>query len=72
MENRQNPLLFRFISHKVLRLLLPLPLVLMLITSGLARGSFYRLAFREIVCLNVGSFIARSNNNRNRFRNGFS
>jgi len=41
----QNPLLFRFVSHKLLRLFVPLPLVLLLITSGLARGSFYRLAF---------------------------
>lgn len=57
----QNPLLFRFISHKVLRLLLPLPLVLMLITSGLARGSFYRLAFGLQVLFYcfalIGSFV---------------
>ena len=37
-----NPLLFRFISHKLLRLLVPLLLVLMLIASALATGPFYR------------------------------
>ena len=37
-----NPLLFRFISHKLLRLLVPMLLVLMLIASALATGPFYR------------------------------
>lgn len=40
-----NPLLFRFISHKILRLLVPLFLVLMLMASAIATGSFYRIAF---------------------------
>jgi cellulose synthase/poly-beta-1,6-N-acetylglucosamine synthase-like glycosyltransferase len=40
-----NPLLFRFISHKLMRLAVPLFLVTLLIASGLARGSFYRTAF---------------------------
>ena len=40
-----NPLLFRFISHKLLRLLVPLLLVLMLAASGIASGSFYRTIF---------------------------
>ena len=40
-----NPLLFRFISHKLLRLLVPLLLVLMLAASGLVRGLFYRAVF---------------------------
>lgn len=40
-----NPLLFRFISHKLLRLLVPLLLVLMLVASGSAHGSFYRPIF---------------------------
>ncbi len=35
-----NPLLFRFISHKLLRLLVPLLLLLMLVASGLAEGPF--------------------------------
>ncbi len=40
-----NPLLFRFISHKLLRLLVPLLLVLMLIASAMASGPFFRLIF---------------------------
>ncbi len=37
-----NPLLFRFISHKLLRLLVPAFLVGMLVASALATGTFYR------------------------------
>jgi poly-beta-1,6-N-acetyl-D-glucosamine synthase len=40
-----NPLLFRFISHKLLRLLVPLLLLLMLIASAVAGGPFYRAIF---------------------------
>ncbi len=36
-----NPLLFRFVSHKLLRLLVPLLLVIMLVACGLAGGLFY-------------------------------
>lgn len=37
-----NRLLFRFISHKVLRLALPLLFLLMLLASSLSRGPLYR------------------------------
>lgn len=40
-----NPLLFRFMSHKLMRLPVPLLLVLMLIASALAGGPFYRAVF---------------------------
>jgi len=40
-----NPLLFRFISHKLLRLLVPMLLVLMLLASAMATGPFYRAIF---------------------------
>jgi poly-beta-1,6-N-acetyl-D-glucosamine synthase len=40
-----NPLLFRFISHKVLRLLVPFLLILMLLASALAGGAFYWVVF---------------------------
>jgi poly-beta-1,6-N-acetyl-D-glucosamine synthase len=40
-----NPLLFRFISHKLLRLLVPVLLLLMLIASALAAEPFYRAIF---------------------------
>ena len=41
----QNPLLFRFVSHKLLRLFVPLFLALMLVSSLLCAGAFYRIAF---------------------------
>jgi cellulose synthase/poly-beta-1,6-N-acetylglucosamine synthase-like glycosyltransferase len=40
-----NPLLFRFISHKLLRLMVPLLLVLMLAASGTVRDPLYRFIF---------------------------
>jgi cellulose synthase/poly-beta-1,6-N-acetylglucosamine synthase-like glycosyltransferase len=41
----ENPLLFRFICHKLLRLAVPLFLALMLIASAMAKGIFYHAAF---------------------------
>jgi cellulose synthase/poly-beta-1,6-N-acetylglucosamine synthase-like glycosyltransferase len=41
----KNPLLFRFISHKLLRLLVPLLLLLMLLASLAAGTPFYRGVF---------------------------
>jgi len=40
-----NPLLFRFISHKLLRLAVPLLLVLLLLASAWTRGPLYQAAF---------------------------
>lgn len=40
-----NPLLFRFVSHKLLRLLVPFLLVLMLISSEISVGGFYNGVF---------------------------
>ena len=45
MLSPANPLLFRFVSHKLLRLLVPLLLFVMLITSAVAGGGFYRAVF---------------------------
>jgi hypothetical protein len=45
MLSPANPLLFRLISHKLLRLQVPLLLVLMLMSSALSTGSFYRSIF---------------------------
>jgi hypothetical protein len=39
-----NPILFRFLSHKVLRLAVPLLLVLLVIAAACAPGTFYKLA----------------------------
>ncbi|MGC9198137.1 MAG: glycosyltransferase family 2 protein [Acidobacteriaceae bacterium] len=41
----QNPVLFRFVCHKLLRLVVPLFLALMLIAAAIARGSLYHAAF---------------------------
>jgi poly-beta-1,6-N-acetyl-D-glucosamine synthase len=41
----ENPLLFRFVSHKLLRLLVPLSLVLMLLSSAAGGSAFYRAIF---------------------------
>jgi poly-beta-1,6-N-acetyl-D-glucosamine synthase len=40
-----NPLLFRFVSHKLLRLLIPIFLPLMLVTAGILGGPFYGAIF---------------------------
>lgn len=40
-----NPLLFRFVSHKLMRLLVPFLLLLLLLSSALAQGLFYRGVF---------------------------
>jgi biofilm PGA synthesis N-glycosyltransferase PgaC len=40
-----NPILFRFISHKLLRLVVPLLLLLMLMASAMAGGPFYWAIF---------------------------
>jgi hypothetical protein len=49
--SNKNPLLFRFVSHKLLRLCCPLLLLLMLITSGVSSDLFYRLAFYSQVAV---------------------
>ncbi len=41
----KNPILFRFISHKLMRLAVPLFLILLLLTSVGAHGRFYRAIF---------------------------
>ena len=40
-----NPLLFRFVSHKLLRLMVPFLLIIMLAASALAPGAFFRSVF---------------------------
>lgn len=42
---KENPLRFEFISHKVVRLVVPFGLVLALAASAFLPGPFYRLAF---------------------------
>ena len=40
-----NPLLFRLISHKLLRLAVPVLMVIMIISSGMLRGDFWKAVF---------------------------
>jgi biofilm PGA synthesis N-glycosyltransferase PgaC len=51
-----NPLLFRFVSHKILRLLVPLLLVLMLVASAMIGGAFYRTILALQVIFYIGAF----------------
>ncbi len=50
-----NPLLFRFVSHKLLRLLVPLFLVVMLVTSAMIPGAFYKAIFALQVLFYLGA-----------------
>ena len=50
-----NPLLFRFVSHKLLRLLVPLFLILMLIASAMLPTPFYRVIFGLQVLFYLGA-----------------
>jgi poly-beta-1,6-N-acetyl-D-glucosamine synthase len=60
-----NPLLFEFVSHKLLRLIVPFALALLLISSILLPGNFYRtvmilqLAFYTLSGLALGRIIKR-------------
>ena len=47
----RNPLLFRFVSHKLARLAVPLLLVLMLLSSWAAEGMIYRALFALQLCV---------------------
>ena len=63
-----NPLFLRFISHKLLRLLVPVFLCLMLLASAFAEGWFFHLAFAlqlgfYLLAL-LGSLLPRSQNAR--------
>jgi hypothetical protein len=46
-----NPVLWRYVSHKFLRLLCPWLLILMTIASGMSAGPIYRVAFAIQVAL---------------------
>lgn len=51
----RNPLLFRFVSHKLLRLFVPMFLIVMLITSGLIPDNLYRLIFGLQILFYLGA-----------------
>ncbi len=63
-----NPLLFRFISHKLLRLVVPLLLVLMFAASAACGGWFYGNAFRMQVLFYVLAILGMLSPKANRLK----
>jgi cellulose synthase/poly-beta-1,6-N-acetylglucosamine synthase-like glycosyltransferase len=63
-----NPLLFRFISHKLLRLVVPVLLLLMLIASAISAGPFYRAAFWLQILFYVLAIVGSLSPNTRRFK----
>jgi cellulose synthase/poly-beta-1,6-N-acetylglucosamine synthase-like glycosyltransferase len=43
--SRRNPIRFEFVSHKLLRLVIPFALVIVFVTSALLPGTFYRASW---------------------------
>jgi len=52
-----NPLRFRFVSHKLMRLAVPLFLCLMLLASALEAGTIYRVAFWAQISLYIAGLL---------------
>jgi poly-beta-1,6-N-acetyl-D-glucosamine synthase len=51
-----NPLLFRFVSHKLLRLLVPFFLVAIAVSSAFLGGGFYKMALTvQLVCYGMAA-----------------
>jgi biofilm PGA synthesis N-glycosyltransferase PgaC len=63
-----NPLLFRLVSHKLLRLIVPLFLLLMLVSSAFANGIFYRAAFWAQMALYVAALLGAIAPSAKRFK----
>ena len=63
-----NPLLFRFISHKLVRLLVPLLLLFMLAASAMAGGLFYRVVFWLQVVFYVSAILGTLSPSAKRFK----
>jgi len=63
-----NPLLFRFISHKLLRLLVPLLLILMLVASAMLRGPFYGAIFWLQMLFYILAILGTLNPSTRRFK----
>ncbi|MDP9051302.1 MAG: glycosyltransferase family 2 protein [Acidobacteriota bacterium] len=63
-----NPLLFRFVSHKLLRLVVPLLLVLMLVSSGLCAGHFYGTLFWLQILFYILAFLGSLSPATQRFK----
>jgi poly-beta-1,6-N-acetyl-D-glucosamine synthase len=57
---KENPLRFEFISHKLIRLVVPLALLAVLLASAFLPGAFYRVVFWAQVCGYVLSLLGWS------------
>jgi cellulose synthase/poly-beta-1,6-N-acetylglucosamine synthase-like glycosyltransferase len=64
----ENPLLFRLISHKLLRLFVPLFLVVMFLTSAAAGGPFYGTIFWLQVVFYLLAALGALNSSLQRFK----
>ena len=64
----ENPLFFRFVSHKLLRLLVPLLLVLMLVASAMLKAPFYTTVFWLQVAFYVLAILGTLSPSTRRFR----
>jgi cellulose synthase/poly-beta-1,6-N-acetylglucosamine synthase-like glycosyltransferase len=56
--SRQNPIRFEFVSHKLLRLLIPFALLTLLVSSALLSGAIYRAALILQLCVYALSGLA--------------
>jgi poly-beta-1,6-N-acetyl-D-glucosamine synthase len=54
----ENPLRFEFVSHKLLRLLVPFAMIGLLVASALTRGIFYRACLWGQIAFYTLSFLA--------------
>lgn len=63
-----NPLLFRFVSHKLMRLAVPFFLVLLLVSSALAQGLFYHAALAAQLLFYALAALGWSSPSMRRFR----
>jgi biofilm PGA synthesis N-glycosyltransferase PgaC len=63
-----NPLLFRFISHKLLRLMVPLLLIVMLLASAKIGGEFYGIVFVLQLLFYIAAAFGSLNPSSKRFK----
>jgi biofilm PGA synthesis N-glycosyltransferase PgaC len=68
MLSFSNPLLFRLVSHKLLRLVVPFFLLLMFVSSAAEPGFFYRIAFWAQVAMYLAAILGAASPSAKRFK----
>lgn len=63
-----NPLRFRLISHKLLRLMIPIALMLLMLSSCFASGPFYRAACWSQIAFYLAALVGTLHPSTNRFK----